>query len=217
MLLGIILAEFLSLFLLSKMVSKALSNVFLKITKSGAVSTYLLFFLFLPGILLHELSHIIVSVLLFVPVGNVEFVPRIREEGVQMGSVMIAKTDPIRRVLIGLAPILGGFLVLLFLFMSWQGSIIPEGLKYPLSVFIIFEVTNTMFSSSKDLEGAAALGILTLLLVIFLYVSGIEIPKEFYNVVRSEQSIDVLKEIVILLSLPLLINSAVVTTSKLFH
>ena len=217
LLLALILSEFLALFLLSKMVSQALSSVFLKLTKSSSVSTYLLFFLFLPGILLHELSHIIVSILLFVPVGNVEFVPRIREGGVQMGSVMIGKTDPIRRLIIGLAPVLGGFLILFFLFLFFTQIPASDIWKYVISIFVIFEVTNTMFSSSKDLEGAAVLGIVTLLLVIFFYVSGIKLPHEFYSLVNSEQSIGVLKEIVVLLFLPLLINSVAVTISRVFR
>ena len=217
LLLTLILAEFLALFLLSKLVSNALSKVFLRITKSQTLSSYLLFFLFLPGILLHELSHIIVSILLFVPVGNVEFVPRIREGGVQMGSVMVGKTDPIRRLLIGLAPVLGGFLILLFLFFSWQTSAVSEGLKYVISIFIIFEVTNTMFSSSKDLEGAAVLGIVALLLAVFLNVSGAELPGVLYDLLKSDQSINILKKIATLLLIPLAINTSVVFSSRLIR
>ena len=55
------------LFLLSRSMSKVLS---------GFMSVNLLSFIFLPGIIIHELSHLLVAVMLFVPVGNMEFTPK---------------------------------------------------------------------------------------------------------------------------------------------
>ena len=74
-----------------------------------------------------------------------------------------------------------------------------------------------MFSSSKDLEGAAVLGIVALLLAVFLNVSGAELPGVLYDLLKSDQSINILKKIATLLLIPLAINTSVVFSSRLIR
>ncbi|MBF8250153.1 MAG: hypothetical protein HW400_754, partial [Candidatus Levybacteria bacterium] len=96
---ALLFVEIIILFLLSRLVNKTLSKF---------LSINLLSFIFLPGIIVHELSHLFVAMILFVPVGEMEFVPKKHGNSVKLGSVEIAKTDPIRRSLIGFAPVFAG-------------------------------------------------------------------------------------------------------------
>lgn len=140
------------LFLLSRHMTRLFSRLFMKLFRSQHVTIYLLSFIFLPGVVLHELSHLLLANLLFVRTGEVEFFPEIHESEVKMGSVAIARTDPLRRFLIGVAPVIGGLGVLLaassFLLdtmLSWKSVVL---------FYVVFQIANTMFSSSKDMEGA---------------------------------------------------------------
>src|ERR1700681_939898 len=94
------LFEVFILFLVSRLMTRVLS--FLPI--------FLISFIFLPGIIIHELSHLLVASILFVKTGEIEFMPQVQDEGLKLGSVSIAKTDPIRRFIIGVSPIILGTL-----------------------------------------------------------------------------------------------------------
>lgn len=147
------LFEFIFLFFFSRFLTRRLS--FLPIN--------LISFLFLPGVIIHELSHYLLASLLFVPVGEIEFMPEAKEGELKLGSVAIGETDPIRRFLIGIAPILGGLgvIFLIFQFVSLDVASLP--LKI-LLFYALFTIGNTMFSSKKDMEGAVIL-----LVVIFIF------------------------------------------------
>lgn len=151
---------------------------------SQAAAIHLLSFLFLPGVILHELSHLIIANVLFVPTGEVEFFPEIHGSEVKMGSVAIAKTDPFRRFLIGVAPVIGGLGILLLAFtylhaqiFSWQSAVL---------LYATFQVGNTMFSSNKDMEGAigflASIGIIG----VVLQVIGVPVAGSVMQFVASE-------------------------------
>jgi hypothetical protein len=77
---------------------------------------YVMFSLiFLPGVVIHELSHFLVARLLGVRTGKFSIIPRNMNDGrLQLGSVETEKVDILRDSLIGMAPlILGGFTITL--------------------------------------------------------------------------------------------------------
>src|SRR3989338_5643040 len=76
----------------------------------------LVFFLLLPGIFLHEFSHILMAELLRVKTGELRLKPEISEGQLRLGSAQIASTDPLRLTLIGVAPFITGVLTLLLTF-----------------------------------------------------------------------------------------------------
>lgn len=126
--------------------------------------------LFLPGTFIHEISHFLTALFLFVPVGQPEFMPVRYENGIKLGSVPIGKTDPIRRTLVGVAPILFG-LVILFLAVYLIKNIFVVG-------FVAFEIGNTMFSSKKDLEGVIPVIAAGVAIGLVLYFMGVKINLE---------------------------------------
>jgi hypothetical protein len=129
---------------------------FMKITRSQTTTIHLLAILFFPGVLIHELGHFLMASILLVPTGEIEFFPKIQEGGVKLGSVAIARTDPFRRLLVGVAPVVSG-LGILFLASYYLSPLWPFSWRDFLFGYILFEVGNTMFSSKKDMEGALLL------------------------------------------------------------
>lgn len=161
---AILFLEILALFLLSRSMSKNLSRF---------MSINLMSFILLPGVIIHELSHLFAAVIMFVPVGNMEFTPKKNGNGVKLGSVEIGRTDPIRRSIIGFAPVFVGFLIVIgivYLFTSnldfFKGKDVYILVSVALGVvYLLFAISNTMFSSRKDMEGT--IEILITLIIMF--------------------------------------------------
>ncbi|SRR5258706_9402346 len=133
--------------------------------------------LFLPGTFLHEISHFLTALFLLVPVGQIELMPERTESGLKMGSVPIGKTDPIRRTLIGVAPVIFGLGVLFIT--------TPFTIPIWAHAYIAFEVGNTMFSSKKDLEGSIIVFIVLATIISILYLMGVRIDFNFdYSIIQ---------------------------------
>ena len=101
---GILVGEFILLFISSKFFIRLLSHVLLRFTHSQSLTIQLLSLLFLPGVAIHELAHALMASVLFVPVGDIEFLPQLVDGGVKLGSVGIGLTDPLRRSTAATAP-----------------------------------------------------------------------------------------------------------------
>lgn len=191
----IFLVELGILFFLSRFLTKTLSHVLLLITRSRKVTVTITALLFFPGVVIHELSHMLTAGILFVPVGDINLMPKLRENGeLRLGSVMIGSTDIIRRAIIGLAPLLVGLVIILGVPFALQGQ--TTILYSAVVVYILFEVGNTMFSSNKDLEGMAELVIVLGLLVLAFYIANFRIPLDaFSSFLSRESSIQFFKQV----------------------
>jgi hypothetical protein len=142
----------------------------------------LLFFLLLPGTLLHELSHLLTAEILQVPTGHISLSPHLDKEQLRLGSAQIGLTDPIRLTLIGAAPFVTGTIALWLILVVGLGLNLSH-LTLPvfnywhiLFYYLIFAISNTMFSSPSDLQ-AAALPIVLLLIILGLFqLTNLNIP-----------------------------------------
>lgn len=167
----IIIFELLFLFLLSKQLTRSLSQ-FLYLLKFNQQWTMIFItILFLPGTIIHELAHWLMAKLLFVSTGKISLVPALEQASIRMGSVAIARVDRIRSMLIGVAPFIAGMIILFLTF----SIILPmiHSMNYLficLYIYLLFVITNSMFSSKKDLEGTGILVLLLILITIILYI-----------------------------------------------
>lgn len=177
---------------------------------------YLFAIAFWSGTFIHETSHFLAALLLLVPVGKMELLPNIEEEGgSRLGSVAIAKTDLIRRFLIGVAPLVFGLgIILLLIYFVSTYQFINTWWGYILIGIIIFQIANSMFSSKKDLEGAIVLFILLLVILLILILLGIDIPRLFYNLKFNPKLLEILKYANIFLLVPIIIDTAVLVILK---
>ncbi len=101
------------LYLLQRWIGKHMQGIGVLLFDSSNAGMALLWFVLLPGIVLHELSHWLMARLLGVPTGRLRLIPSVQGKQVVLGSVEVARTDPVRDSLVGLAPFLAGTLALL--------------------------------------------------------------------------------------------------------
>ena len=201
---------FILLFFLAKFLIRALSRLFLKITKSESITVTLFFYLFLPGIIVHELSHLLAAGLLFVKTGDMELTPKVTGGEVRLGSVGIEKTDFLRRAIIGVAPVLVGISIIFGILFSLQKLNAMNLGIYALSFYIIFEVGNTLFSSRKDLEGAVELLLTFIFIFGALFLIRGEIAGAFFQVLQRNEIINFFKNADLFLIVPILLDLVIV-------
>jgi len=171
------------LYLSSHSLITHLVKTFYRLSRSHETAVNLLFFLLLPGISLHEFSHILTAELLQVSTGHLSLKPHFKNNQLMLGSAQIASTDPFRLTLIGTAPFLTGTLTLYLIlrlglnlnlasltltnFLPQILSSIQQLSLLPLLgiFYLLFSISNTMFSSPSDLQ-AAGLPIVLLLIIL---------------------------------------------------
>ena len=190
------------------------------------MSINFLSFLFLPGVIIHELSHMLMAVILFVHVGYMEFTPKKSLNGLKLGSVEIAKTDPIRRSIIGFAPVFVGITLVLGLTYFVVGSnLIVQTIELnallgvgiiALMFYLLFAVSNTMFSSSKDMEGTVEILITLLIIFVAAYILGFRPSFSFAQDLLTPEMLELIKKSTIFLLVPIIIDLFILGTIKLF-
>lgn len=186
----LIAVEILILYLLSRKLSQNLYIVWFLLTKSRPVAIAFLSFLYFPGTVIHELAHLFTAEILGVHTGGLTLVPEgLEEKNVRTGSVAIAKSDPIRRAAIGIAPVFVGLMSLgmvsYFIPDLWRqvtidaanGILFSEMSVYLLilAAYSLFAISNTMFSSKEDMEGFWPVVIIVGLVMAASYIAGIRI------------------------------------------
>lgn len=187
---AIIIAELLALWLLSRRLSQNLYIAAFLLTKSRPIAIGFLSLLFFPGTVIHELAHLFTAEILGVRTSGLTLVPEgLEEKNVKTGSVAIAQSDPIRRAIIGIAPVFVGLgtlgLLSYFLPSIWtqtqidatQGVLFSSPSLYYmlLTIYSLFAVSNTMFSSPEDMEGFWPVVVVIALVMSAAYIVGIRI------------------------------------------
>lgn len=190
MFLVIIGIELLLLYFLSRRLTQNLYISSFLLTKSREISIGFLSLLFFPGTVIHELAHMFVAEILQVHTSGLTLVPEgLEQTQVRTGSVSIAQSDPIRRAIIGVAPVFVGLgtlgLISYYLPSLWQQVTIDSanGILFStasiyllfLALYSLFAVSNTMFSSPEDMEGFWPVAIVLALIFAALYIVGIRI------------------------------------------
>lgn len=203
------LIEIFILFLLSRLLTVSISQLFFILTRSEKLSIWLMSLLFLPGTVIHELSHLFMAKLLFVHTGKVSLIPESHGNTLKLGSVEVGKTDFIRNFLIGVAPFVIGFaiIILSILFFLMSGGT-KDYLILAIVIYIVFIVSNTMFSSRKDLEGAIEFLILCIFIMGILYLSGVNPIDMISSIKPGNENLILLIPIGIDIVLIILIKSA---------
>jgi hypothetical protein len=203
------------LFLLSRTVSKNLFRF---------MSMNFFSFIFSPGIILHELSHLLMATVLFVPVGDIDFTPKKNGNSVKLGSVEIAKTDPIRRSLIGFAPVLVGLIVVVGIVYLFSSNILffqDQGIYVFVVailavVYLLFAISNTMFSSSRDMEGTAEILITLLIIFAAAYFLGFRFPLSVLDKIFTKEFVAIVRNSTIFLLAPIGVDLFVLGVIRLF-
>ncbi len=141
----------------------------LALTGNPGCAVRLLFYLLLPGVLLHELSHYAAAKLLLVRTGGMNLgIGSAGRNRISLGSVTIDRSDPVRTSLIGVAPFVVGIGAIWLIagagFDLWPNAgptleqMLLRIMEYShdwttwLDVYLIFAVSTAMIPSESDRE-----------------------------------------------------------------
>lgn len=228
------LVTFLSLtaiqILSSRRLQATIFQLVLTITHNHKLAVIAISILFLPGTIIHELSHLLVAKALFVHTGDIDVLPSFSEgdDKIKMGSAEIGQTDPIRRSLIGVAPIIVGISLVVVLVWLFGGSLDFRQTTFVwwqalLLLYFTFVIGNTFVSSNKDLEGVGGVIVtavsVLLIVCLILYLTGnltsqslLQIYQYFY----SQKIQVVLFQASLAMLIPLIINLTFLGAFKIF-
>ncbi len=208
--------ELFFLFILSRFLTRELSIFFHRVSRSRFISTYLIALIFLPGTLIHELSHAIVAKLLFVNVGKMELMPEMSDDSLKLGSVEVGKTDFIRNFFIGVAPFFVGTSILLVsMWYVFDNKLIGLNLITGLFLYLIFVISNSMYSSKKDMEGAIEFFVFILIILGGLFLVGVRMAS--FGFLGELISPSVVKLGVYFLLIPIGIDLFIIIVAKLLN
>jgi hypothetical protein len=177
---------------LSRWISRQVQIIGLRVSGSERAALLTYYLLLLPGIVLHELSHVAAAWLVGLKVGKVSLGPKLRGRYVELGSVQVGTGGALRDSVVGIAPFLAGTLVLLLvgylvfdvaaIGRAWQdlgwGALSPTFdaiSRVPdlwLWAYVIFAASNAMIPSPADRQPWLAAGMYLLLALIVTYMLG---------------------------------------------
>lgn len=178
-----IIAELLLLSFISGRYIEASFVLLMRIVRSRTIAVTVMTIVLFPGTVIHELSHLFTAEILGVRTGKLTLAPEsIEGNDIQSGSVAIAKTDPFRRTLIGIAPFVNGIAALTAL-SWWFTMIVTQGqfilldirLSLVLIFYLILTISTTMFTSKEDMAGVIPVLLAIVLLAVSGYIAGIRI------------------------------------------
>jgi hypothetical protein len=202
----ILLLQLVILYFLSKRVKQHFQNLLIRLTRNKKISVWIFAIFFLPGTIIHELSHLVTALVLFIPVGKIKLIPEVEENKVALGSVSFTKVDIFRSTIVGLAPFVIGILTI-FALLSYvtQNNLLTNYLWLIVTAYIIFQVGNSMFLSKSDLSSAFKLLLVFLIVYIILYYFGVKISFDA-NSLFSDAAIKLIKKANIFLLVPIVID-----------
>jgi len=138
-------------------------------TGSGKFSAKIAGFFLFTGTLIHELSHILMAAILFVRVKALNIKTETTEDKhIKFGTAEVELVDPFRNSLVGIAPLLFG--VALIYILALGINFINFGLLDLLKLFLISQISNTMFLSRSDTKYFKYVFILFIVLYILIWL-----------------------------------------------
>jgi hypothetical protein len=175
---GVIFLILMVIFWLRRLIQSQLIGLVLLLggTQRQAVLVYSL--LFLPGVIVHELTHLLTAAMMGVRTGDISIIPNVRsdnEKRIALGFVRIEKTDFFRESVIGISPLLVGLFILGVL-INLIGHSETINWQLVLMLYGVLTITNTMFVSREDSRAFLPIGICFSVVVILFYWIGWLLP-----------------------------------------
>ena len=189
-----LLLTLVGLLFLQRPLHREIQSIFLIATRHPGITIIAFSLIFLPGVFLHELSHLLMAKLLGVRTGRFSLLPEPLPDGrLRMGYVEAARSDIVRDSLVGVAPLITGILFVAFaavnrlhLVVMWdtlrngQWSLFFLGLRtlptisdFWLWIYLTFAVSSTMMPSDSDRTAWLPLGLVAGALLALALAAGI--------------------------------------------
>lgn len=202
--------ELVLLFFSSRILTGLISRLIFSLSKNNTGTVYFLSFLFLPGVIVHELSHLLTASILLVRCKDIEFTPKIHGNTVKLGSVQVEKTDFIRSALIAFAPTIIGCFIITGVLVYFTPDIFNLSKisvwQTLIFLYVLFQIGNTMFVSRKDVEIALKFLIVFSSILIILYLFNIKTLEYFFELLQKNNTPSFFRELDSFFLIPLAIN-----------
>ncbi len=196
------IAEITSLFFLSRFCLQKAYPVLRRVFRNDRMIIYFISAIYLPGTVIHEMSHYIAALLLNLHPREVQFFPVIEERTVKLGHVLYERDphDFIRSILVGVAPFWGG---IISLWMIIQFKLFPGNVWWHTALFgyLILTITANMFSSRQDLVDAVYIIPLFLIIAALWYLFPLTIATPYID-----QSVKLISHFIQAIQIPLLFS-----------
>jgi hypothetical protein len=209
---------------------REIQYLFLLITHRLDLAVGLFSLLFFPGILLHELSHLVVAWLCRVRISHFSLIPHTYPNGkVRLGYVETAQVGIFRDALIGTAPLISGGIVITIIsyyvlglpafftgdLNTWWNAIqaIPSIPDFWIWFYLIFAISSTMLPSAADRKAWLPLVIGLILLILLVFLAGLDewlifhikpVLQIFVSSITAVMGISLLAHVILLIPLAFL-------------
>ncbi|MFZ3068970.1 MAG: hypothetical protein WA052_01505 [Microgenomates group bacterium] len=140
--------------------------------------------IFLPGTIVHEISHFLFAALTGARTGKVEIFPEYLEEEldekkntrVTLGSVRTQKLNPLQGFLVGIAPFISGMALLIWLASLLQTSYYAGNTWIlVLEGYLFFTIANSFFPSWTDIKQTLPFVVISLVVALLAWYFGFQI------------------------------------------
>ncbi len=192
------------IFIFSKKVANELFIFVYRLTKHKKTASYFLALLYFPGTVIHEFSHFFAAALLFLPLGEINLIPEVNDDGIKLGSVSYVRKDFVRGLLVGIAPFFSG-LFFFYVLSRLDLTILSLWIRLIISYFMIV-ISSAMFSSKKDLADLVFFLPFLGIVGIVLYIFRIDIISPLFNPIISSPFLSFFEKINVFLLLSGMIN-----------
>jgi len=179
-----VLISLVILFLTKKKLTQSLGNFIHSLGGNQHTAIVVWSIIFLPGTIVHEISHFLFAALTGARTGKIDIFPeylesRSDDEGsvrVALGSVQTQKLNFIQGFLVGTAPFITGIALLIWLAALLQTSFSAGNTPlFLLEGYLFFTIANSFFPSWPDIKQTLPLIIILAILTILIWFFGFQI------------------------------------------
>lgn len=190
----IFLISLLVLIFAQRLLQREIQIILLFLTRRPNLAIGLFSILLLPGVFIHEISHLLMAIILRVPVKKISLFPEVTKQGkIRLGFVQTAKSDVIRDSLIGLAPFIIGLFLVAYMgtqklgftalaennyeanFRAFVISLInlPNMTDFGLWFYFAFAISTTMIPSEADRQSWKIIILVISIVLVVVVISGL--------------------------------------------
>ena len=173
---GLFFFQLILLFFVSRVTITHLFQVLRLVFRHDKIVYSVIAFVFFPGTVIHELSHFVMAIFLFLKVRDIHVFPQWEGQYLKLGRVYYEKKDVVRSIIVGIAPIIVGLLLFWWLF-SLHIFQSPNIILKVIVSWFIFILSTTMFSSKQDLIDIIYLIPVAVIIAGIIYIFQIDLSK----------------------------------------
>lgn len=183
----------------TRFITDQFSHLVHRLGGSRKFAIYLWSFIFLPGTLIHEISHFLVAALFGARTGDISIFPEFLDtetankktsDHFTLGYVQVQSLNPIAGFFVGFAPFISGLILLVWLSFLIQSDFSQSNtVLLILEIYLFFTITNSFIPSRTDLKQTFPLILILSILFLLGWYFGVHFsipfPAELISVFDS--------------------------------